>query len=454
MKRLTTLLLALVLLLSLAPAVGAAAFEGMSPGAWYAGAARSLNRAGILWLEESRKDFPPDAPLTAGELVRFTALLKGEEPAAAGGEETVTRREMAEALMEAAGLLTDGADPMAWAVETGLLQGYPDGSLQPRRAVTYAEAAVMGDRFFTWSRLQALSIRTQTFDGRTWHCLQDICRSGGIAMEEQGDRILLREGDLTVELQLGDRYLWREGHLMNSMAAGPVRRDGLIWVSPELLLSLLTGGEAVTPSLYRAVYFFKDEAAAAVKDPETEESRRVLEQISLPTSMGIEAVRVDRSRIFQDTPIAELPESYGADMAAYGFTDASGLCYTDYEVASGAQTLQRMLELLYQAEPGLAPYSPYDASCDPEVWTLRDYNLWQSEESRGGKWAEAGLDSSDPADLERIRFLEARDILPGDVSILRKAFQNDYMERTDQELREVLEASYQIDLTGPGSESR
>ena len=190
MKRLTTLLLSLILL-SLSPAAGAAAFAEMSPGAWYAGAARSLNRAGVLWLEESQKDFLPDTPLTAGELARFTALLKGEEPGAAEGEETVTRLEMAEALMETAGLPTDAADPMAWAVETGLLQGYPDGSLQPQRTVTYAEAAVMGNRFFTWSRLQALDIRAQAVDGRSWHCLQDICRSGGIAMEEQGDRILL-----------------------------------------------------------------------------------------------------------------------------------------------------------------------------------------------------------------------------------------------------------------------
>ena len=453
MKRLTTLLLSLILL-ALSPAAGAAAFAEMPPGAWYAGAARSLNRAGVLWLEESQKDFPPDTPLTAGELARFTALLKGEEPGAAEGEETVTRLEMAEALMETAGLPTDAADPMAWAVETGLLQGYPDGSLQPQRTVTYAEAAVMGNRFFTWSRLQALDIRAQAVDGRSWHCLQDICRSGGIAMEEQGDRILLREGGLTVELGLGDRYLRREGHLMNSMAAAPVRRDGLIWVSPDLLLSLLTGGEAVTPSLYRAVYFFEEEAAAAIQDPEAEESRRILEQIALPTSMGIEAVRVDRSRLFQNTPIADLPASFGADMAAFGFADVSDLCYTDYEVAAGVQTLQRMLDLLYEAEPDLAPYSPYDPSCAPEVWTLGDYNAWQSEESRGGKWAAAGLDPGNPSDLERIRFLEERDILPGDVSILRKEFQNDYMVRTDQELREVLEAAYQIELAGLGAESR
>ena len=123
-------------------------------------------------------------------------------------------------------------------------------------------------------------------------------------------------------------------------------------------------------------------------------------------------------------------------------------------MAAGVQTLQRMLELLYEAEPDLAPYSPYDPSCAPEVWTLGDYNAWQSEESRGGKWAAAGLDPGNPSDLERIRFLEERDILPGDVSILRKEFQNDYMARTDQELREVLEAAYQIELAGPGAESR
>ena len=291
--------------------------------------------------------------------------------------------------------------------------------------------------------------RTLTADDRTWYCLQDICRSGGIAAEEHGDSILLRESGLTVELRLGDPYLRRDGLLMNSMTAAPMAQDGLVWVSPEVLSRLFTGGKGVTPSLYRAVYFYEEEVLAAIADPETEHNHLVLEQVSLPTSMGIELVRVDRSRIFQDTPVADLSPLFASDLEYWGFADPGSLCYTEYTVAESAQTLQTLLDKLYAEDPDLAPYNPFDSSYDPALWTLGEYNRCK-QESRD-PWLAAGLDRSDPADAERIRFLEERDILPGDLFALQKVFFNEYMAHSDAELREAIEARYQLELFGPGA---
>ena len=449
MKRLIPLLLSVALLLCFAPAAHAAAFPQLAPDAWYADAIRTLNRAELLWLEENETAFPPDAPLTAGDLSRLVALLTASEEAApADPEAPVSREAMAAALLAAAG--EESGDPMSWAVEAGLLQGYPDGTLQPQRTITWAEAAVLAQRFFTRNRLLSLNIRTLADDGRTWYCLQDICRSGGIAVEEQGDCLLLRESGLTVELRLGDPYLRRDGLLMNSMTAAPMAQGGLVWVSPEVLSRLFTGGKAVTPSLYRAVYFYEEEVLAAIADPETEHNRLVLEQVSLPTSMGIELVRVDRSRIFQDTPVADLSPLFASDLEYWGFADPGSLCYTEYTVAESAQTLQTLLDKLYAEDPDLAPYSPFESSYDPALWTLGEYNRCTQGKVRD-PWLAAGLDRSNPADAERIRFLEERDILPDDLSTLKKAFYNEYMSHTDEELREAIEARYQLELFGPGA---
>lgn len=450
-KHIATTLLILALLLTLSPGAQAAAFRDLPPNAWYAGAVLSLNRAGLLWLEEGRMDFPADAPLTAGALAALTARLTGREAAAADAPEApVSRSTLLETLHTATGDLAAGENAAQWAVEAGLLQGYPDGSLQLQRTATWAEAAALANRFFTWRTLETLGIRTREMEGSQWYCLQDICRAGGIQLTEEGDRLLLQEGALAVELRIGDRYLRRDGRLMNSISAAPVGKEGLVWVPPELFHRVLTAGKAVLPSLYYGVFFYEEEVLAAAETPGTAHHAGILSQVSLPASMGIGLLRVDRSRIFDDTPVADLSTSYAGELRCWGFDQPEALCYTEYQVAAGAQTLRTFLNMLYEEDPDLAPYNPYGAEFDPDRWTYGEYERWRTEAPRD-PWQEAGLDAGDPADRERIRFLEERDIQPGDVHFLRKEFHNDYMDRTDQELREVIEAYYRIELFGPGA---
>ena len=87
-------------------------------------------------------------------------------------------------------------------------------------------------------------------------------------------------------------------------------------------------------------------------------------------------------------------------------------------------------------------------SYDPALWTLGEYNRCK-QESRD-PWLAAGLDRSDPADAERIRFLEERDILPGDLFALQKVFFNEYMAHSDAELREAIEALARGMVLGDG----
>lgn len=452
-KRIAMPLLILTLLLTLSPGAQAAAFRDLPPDAWYADAVLSLNRADLLWLEEGRMDFPASAPLTTCELDTLTARLTGGEAAAADAPETpVSRETLLETLHTIAGDLAAEENAAQWAVEAGLLQGYPDGSLQLQRTVTWAEAAALANRFFTWRTLETLGIRTREMEGSRWYCLQDICRAGGIQLTEEGDRLLLREGALTVELRIGDQYLRRDGYLMNSISAAPVGQEGQVWVPPDLFHRVLTAGKAVLPSLYYGVFFYEEEVLAAVETPALEHHADILSQVSLPTSMGIDLLRVDRSRLFDDTPVADLPASYAGELRYWGFDAPETLCYTEYQVAAKAQTLRTFLDMLYAEDPDLAPYNPYGAEFGPDRWTYGEYERRRTEAPRD-PWQVAGLDAGDPADRERIRFLEERDIQPGDVHFLQKEFHNDYMGRTDQELREVIEAYYRIYLFGPGGET-
>lgn len=118
-------------------------------------------------------DVPPDAWYAKEAAWALQAgVVTGYSGAAFGGEDAITREQLAVMLFRYAKLdrrntagrdsLTEFADSgsispwareaMAWAVDSGILQGLPDGSLAPTATATRAQAAVMLARYLDTPR--------------------------------------------------------------------------------------------------------------------------------------------------------------------------------------------------------------------------------------------------------------------------------------------------------------
>ena len=85
--------------------------------------------------------FSPDEPVTREQLATFLYRY-----AQAQGI-TLEKTKPSASFTDAGEIHAYAKDAMTWAVETGLLGGYPDGTIRPNAAATRAECAVLLLRF-------------------------------------------------------------------------------------------------------------------------------------------------------------------------------------------------------------------------------------------------------------------------------------------------------------------
>ena len=114
-------------------------FEDVPAGSWY--------HAPVEWALEngittgvSQTEFAPDRSVIREQFVTFLHRYAGEpEPAA-----------LPEELADWDTVSAYARNAMAWALETGLLKGYEDGTIRPLRELNRAELAVLMHRFHRW----------------------------------------------------------------------------------------------------------------------------------------------------------------------------------------------------------------------------------------------------------------------------------------------------------------
>ena len=114
-------------------------FEDVPAGSWY--------HAPVEWALEngittgvSQTEFAPDRSVIREQFVTFLHRYAGEpEPAA-----------LPEALVDWDTVSVYARNAMAWALQTGLLKGYEDGTVRPLRELNRAELAVLMHRFHRW----------------------------------------------------------------------------------------------------------------------------------------------------------------------------------------------------------------------------------------------------------------------------------------------------------------
>ena len=117
---------------------GACGFTDVEPGSWYAGCvAWAAERGYVSGVGGGR--FEPERMLTREEL----AVMLRNYMTAQGGHAAAARQGVLDRFRDRDTAAGWAEDALAWAVETGIMAGSPDGLLTPAEPVTRAEAASM-----------------------------------------------------------------------------------------------------------------------------------------------------------------------------------------------------------------------------------------------------------------------------------------------------------------------
>ncbi len=142
MKKLLSIILSALMLLSVIPAVISAAnmpFRDVDPSAWYYDEVETVYEAGIME-GKTGTSFDPSANMSRAEFVTVLCRLSGEDYKGKGEDLTFTDT------------LTDAwyADYVAWGVEAEMVKGLPGNKFAPDQAVSRQEMAVFIDRFTSY----------------------------------------------------------------------------------------------------------------------------------------------------------------------------------------------------------------------------------------------------------------------------------------------------------------
>lgn len=124
------LLASSLLISSLNVSAAAASFTDVEPSAWYYDAVENVTENG--WLNGTGGScFTPNGDLTRAMLATILWRIEGS-PAPNGSADFIDT--------DSAGWYADG---LAWSVENGLFNGYPDGSFRPANAITREQLAAV-----------------------------------------------------------------------------------------------------------------------------------------------------------------------------------------------------------------------------------------------------------------------------------------------------------------------
>ena len=148
-------------------------------------------------------------------------------------------------------------------------------------------------------------------------------------------------------------------------------------------------------------------------------SKKLLDAILLPTSMGIGEPHLDMSRVFVETPLTEYPNTLMSEMKRLGIKNPEKLTYGEYAVINGTQSL---------ASAGMAAVTennPELSGIDSNTMTVAEYTAWQQSNA-----------------LQNFK----KGITLSDLSFLNRYFYGNYMEETDNNLRNALLQFYSTDV--------
>lgn len=291
----------------------------------------------------------------------------------------------------------------------------------PQTVPDDAEAPVADD---------APSITFHEINSALYFRLKDLEQVSDITVHEEADGATLEESGLVVSLKADSAFVDRDGRIVAAMKQPPIWLDGAWYASKDYCDALC---QDASPSLFRGSLFFAAEVAAALDGTGSEAfNQKLLNEVLLPTSMGVTGPHIDMARVFVTTPLTEYPDALLAEMRRLGVEDPEQLAYSEYSIINGAQSLR---------SAGLAEYvasRPELKDLDSDETTVAAYETWQ----RNAALQSFENDLSDEAKT----FAEEKGISLSDLSYLTRCFYGNYLEQSDDALREALIRYYRADL--------
>lgn len=242
---------------------------------------------------------------------------------------------------------------------------------------------------------------------------EEMIKDSAIELTVEGNKILLTECGLTLEMTTDSNLVYRKGYIAAVMKGEPIIHEGVVYLHEDFFRMYLCRDYTDPVSLFHGVLFHPEEVVAALENPHgVDFGVKLIQEVLLPTSMGIEIARIDPGRIFQDTPLDAYQGLY-TELKGYGYEGT--FTFGEYTVIVNAQTLKAA---------GIS---------DDDVTTVGEYNRQQRE-----------VDERMTEDQKA--FLEEKQIQLYDYGYLFKWFNGDFMDRSDEELKAALEECYKTDL--------
>lgn len=242
---------------------------------------------------------------------------------------------------------------------------------------------------------------------------EEMIKDSAIELTVEGDKILLTECGLTLEMTTDSNLVYRKGYIAAVMKGEPIIYEGIVYLHEDFFRLYLCRDYADPVSLFHGILFHPEEIVAALENPHgVDYGVKLVQEILLPTSMGIEIARIDPGRIFQDTPLDAYQGLY-TELKGYGYEGT--YTFGEYTVILNAQTLKAA---------GIS---------DDDVTTVGEYIRQQR-----------GVDER--MTEEQKAFLEEKHIQLYDYGYLYKWFYGSFVDRSDEELKAALEECYKTDL--------
>lgn len=229
--------------------------------------------------------------------------------------------------------------------------------------------------------------------------LAELLSGTDIVMTVEGNLVYLQEDGLTLILVQDSPYVYRYGYIMRALGRGLKVNGEKVYISTTFR-DFLQSPESDTLSLFHGCYFFAGEVIESLEAPiQTEFTRKLLEEVTDPSSMGITLARLNPGRVIQTQTEYGISNAIQNDLIAMGLPVRSSLTYTENNEISGGRT-----------------------------W--RDVDLTSGYEELSE---------------ERKAFLAEKQIYYYDHQALMQAFGWEYLEQSDDALRVAIEQDYNVD---------
>lgn len=258
--------------------------------------------------------------------------------------------------------------------------------------------------------------------------LSELIAGSDIQMTVEGETIILSENGLDLELEIGSTLAHRNGYIAAVLKHSPRLIEETVYIHESFYHHFLNkqwevsaSTELMMPSLFNGMLFFREEVTDAVDSPDGSVfQKKMLEQILLPVSMGIETPHIDMTRIFQPGMLADKPAALTQELINLGYADAANYAYGEYVILANAQTC---------AQAGIS---------DNDEMTVWEFHRHQSMQGREEFWESL-------TDEERA-FMDRFDLVADDYLFLRNEYSGSYMDKSEDELKTILTEYYEMDL--------